>query len=51
LFTVNAAAQALEACEPDEDQREIRKALRDTKIVVLDSSEITVLIAKSRSLR
>lgn len=47
LFTVTSAAQALQAGEPDEDQREIRKALRDRKIVVLDSSELNALFAIS----
>lgn len=45
LFTLDQVRTALAVDEPDEDQREIRHALGDTKIVLVGSAELEVLIA------
>lgn len=47
LFTVEAASDALAALNPDEDQREVRRALTDTKTVVIAGARLDDLILQA----
>ena len=44
LFTIEAARNALLAHAADEDQREVRRALTDTKTVIVASAQLDELI-------
>jgi predicted nucleotidyltransferase len=44
LFTIEDAREALATDEPDDDQREIRHALQDVKIVLVGSAELEDLV-------
>src|SRR5262249_10346834 len=45
LFTLDQVRAAIAADEPDEDQREIRQAFGDTKIVLVGSAELDEVMA------
>jgi predicted nucleotidyltransferase len=47
LFTIEAARHALVVHAPDEDQREVRRALTDTKIVIVASTRLDELILQA----
>ena len=47
LFTIEAAGDALTSRAPDEDQREVRRALTDVKTVIIGSQRLDELILQA----